>query len=146
MLLDPDNFHLAGRDLSGRFVVTSRDLQAALVAGAEKWEQHSSSAAHARSQGRSIPSDNALPVGKAHRCVPISRRLQLAAKAAHSAAVGFFNPSSAVVGVKETAHGLAILLDELTGVELGVDHHGVRRGVPEQRLDDVQRRVVVQMF
>jgi hypothetical protein len=31
----------------------------------------------------------------------------------------------AVVGVLETAHGLAILLDELTGVELGVNHHGV---------------------
>jgi len=31
--LDPDNFHLAGRDLSGRFTVTSRSHQAALVAG-----------------------------------------------------------------------------------------------------------------
>ena len=31
--LDPDNFHLAGRDLSGRFAVTSRSHQAALVAG-----------------------------------------------------------------------------------------------------------------
>src|SRR5260370_17132077 len=31
--LDPDNFHLAGRNLSGRFAVTSRSRQAALVAG-----------------------------------------------------------------------------------------------------------------
>jgi hypothetical protein len=31
--LDPDNFHLAGRDLSGRFAVTSRSHEAALVAG-----------------------------------------------------------------------------------------------------------------
>jgi hypothetical protein len=31
--LDPDNFHLAGRNLSGRFAVTSRGRQAALVAG-----------------------------------------------------------------------------------------------------------------
>jgi hypothetical protein len=31
--LDPDNFHLAGRDLSGRFAVISRSHQAALVAG-----------------------------------------------------------------------------------------------------------------
>src|SRR6266700_1132138 len=38
------------------------------------------------------------------------------------------------------------LLDELTGVELGVDHHGVRRGVPEQRLNNMHGRVVVQMF
>jgi hypothetical protein len=30
---DPDNFHLAGRDLSGRFVVISRSQQTALVAG-----------------------------------------------------------------------------------------------------------------
>ena len=31
--LDPDNLHLACRDLSGRFAVTSRSHQAALVAG-----------------------------------------------------------------------------------------------------------------
>src|SRR5713226_6040243 len=31
--LDPDNFHLAGRNLSGRFAVASRSHQAALVAG-----------------------------------------------------------------------------------------------------------------
>ena len=31
--LDPDNLHLAGGDLSGRFAVTSRSHQAALVAG-----------------------------------------------------------------------------------------------------------------
>jgi hypothetical protein len=43
-------------------------------------------------------------------------------------------------------HGLAILLDELTGIKLGVDHHGVGRGVTEQRLNDVHGRVVVQMF
>jgi hypothetical protein len=30
---DPDNFYLAGRDLSGRFAVTSRSHQAALVTG-----------------------------------------------------------------------------------------------------------------
>ena len=54
--------------------------------------------------------------------------------------------SFTIAGVIETAHGLAILLDELTGVELGVDHHGVRRGVTEQRLNDVHGRVVVQMF
>ena len=35
----------------------------------------------------------------------------------------------AVIGVIETAHGLAIILDELTGIKLGIDHHGVRRGV-----------------
>jgi len=52
----------------------------------------------------------------------------------------------AVIDVIETAHRLAILLDELTGVELGVDHHGVGRDVTKQRLDDVHRCVVVQMF
>jgi len=31
--LDPDNLHLAGRDLSGRFAVASRSHQAALGAG-----------------------------------------------------------------------------------------------------------------
>jgi hypothetical protein len=51
-----------------------------------------------------------------------------------------------VIGVIETAHGLAILLDELTGVELGVDHHGVRRGVPEKPLNNVHGRVVVEPF
>jgi hypothetical protein len=38
--------------------------------------------------------------------------------------------SFTVVGVMETAHGLSILRDELTGLELGVDHDGVGRGVP----------------
>jgi len=52
----------------------------------------------------------------------------------------------AVVGVIETAHGLAILLDEVTRIELGVDHHSVRRGVTEQRLNNVHGRVVVQVF
>jgi hypothetical protein len=33
LILDPDNFHLASRDLSGRFAVISRSHQAALVAG-----------------------------------------------------------------------------------------------------------------
>ena len=49
------------------------------------------------------------------------------------------------VGVAR-AHGLAVLVHERGGVELGVDHHGVRAGVPEQRLDHVDRRVVVQML
>src|SRR5437899_12955964 len=57
-----------------------------------------------------------------------------------------FQSVFAVVGVIETAHGLAILLDELTAVELGVDHSGVRRGVPERVLSDVHRRAVVQLF
>jgi hypothetical protein len=70
--------------------------------------------------------------------------LQLAAKAAHYTAVGL--TVFAVIGVIETAHGLAILLDELPGVELGVDHHGLGRGVTEQRLNNVHGRVVVQMF
>jgi hypothetical protein len=43
-------------------------------------------------------------------------------------------PFFAVVGVICTAPGLATLLDEQTGVELGVDHHRVGRGVTEQRL------------
>src|SRR5439155_1785535 len=55
-------------------------------------------------------------------------------------------PFVAVVGVIEAAYGLAVLLDELPGVELGVDHHGVGRGVTKQGLNDVHRRVVVQMF
>jgi hypothetical protein len=57
-----------------------------------------------------------------------------------------FQTVFSVISVIETAHGLAILLDELTGVELGIDHHGVGRGVTEQRLNNVHGRVVVQMF
>lgn len=52
----------------------------------------------------------------------------------------------AVVGVIETAHALAILLDEPTGVEFGVDHHGIGRSVTQQCLNDVHGRVVVQVF
>jgi hypothetical protein len=40
------------------------------------------------------PLGQCSPVGKAQRCVPVSPRLQLAAKAAYSSAVGFFSPSS----------------------------------------------------
>ena len=54
--------------------------------------------------------------------------------------------SFTVVGVVKTANGFAILLDELTRVELGVDHQGVGRGVIEQRLNNVHGRVVVQVF
>jgi hypothetical protein len=51
-----------------------------------------------------------------------------------------------IVGVVETTHGLAILFDQLAGVKLGVDHDGVERGVSEQGLNDVNGRVVVQVF
>ena len=59
---------------------------------------------------------------------------------------GVLQPVLAVVGVVETANGFAILLDELTRVEPGVDHHGVGRGVTEQSLNHVHGHVVVQMF
>jgi N-terminal domain of anti-restriction factor ArdC len=49
------------------------------------------------------------------------------------------------VGV-EAAHGLAVVGDELVGVELGVDHHRVDRGVPEQRLDHMDRGVGVEVL
>jgi hypothetical protein len=81
--LDPDNLHLAGGDLSGRFAVTSRSHQlrswlvsirrkigAALFLGC------------ACVQPRQInPFGQCSPVGKARRCVPMSRRLQLASLA-----------------------------------------------------------------
>ncbi len=44
------------------------------------------------------------------------------------------------------AHGSAVLVDEFVGVELGVDHDGVDGGVPEERLDDVDRGVGVEVF
>ena len=52
-------------------------------------------------------------------CVPMSRIEQLALKAAHSWA---------------------------GRVKLDVDHHGIERGVTEQRLDDVDGRVVVEVL
>jgi hypothetical protein len=58
-------------------------------------------------------------VGKAQKCVPMSRRLQLAEKATQSSMVGFFNPFL-VISVVETGDRLAILLDKLARVELGI--------------------------
>src|SRR5271165_4010883 len=146
--LDSDNLHLAGRDLSGRFAVTSRSEQAALVAG-----QHASKnrdrtflwlrvrAAKADQSLRTMLSSGQGAEMRAHIAQVAARR-----EGGPFLCGRVFQSVFAVVGVIETAHGLAIPLDELTGVELGIDHHGVRRGVTEQRLNDVHGRVVVQMF
>jgi hypothetical protein len=75
----------------------------------------------------------------------MSRRLQLRENCCHSASVGARSVRAVEVGVGG-AHGLAVLLDEPVGVELGVDHDRVGRGVAEQRLDDVHRRVVVEVL
>src|SRR6266567_5903596 len=126
--LDPDNFYLAGRDLSGRFAVTSRSHQAALMAG-----KHASKDRHRtllRLSMRTAEADQSLramlPGGQSAKV-----RAHIAQIAAGREGRPFrrsrvLQPFFAVVGVIEAAHGLAILLDELTGVELGVDHHGVR--------------------
>ena len=112
---------------------------------AERSAPHFSSAAHAHSQGRSIPSGNALRWARRRGACPYRagcsspRRPPIPPRSV-------FQFVFAVVGVIETANGLAILLDELTGVELGVNHHGIGRGVTEQRLNNVHGRVVVQML
>src|SRR5258708_19395303 len=65
---DPDNFHLAGRDLSGRFAVTSRSHQAALVAG-----QHAPKDPHRtflRLRIRTAKADQSLPTLPPHRHGP----------------------------------------------------------------------------
>jgi hypothetical protein len=49
----------------------------------------------------------------------MSRRLQLAEKATQSSMVGFFNPFL-VISVVVTGDRLAILLDKLARVELGI--------------------------
>src|SRR6266478_46194 len=92
----PDNLHLACRDLASRFAMTS--CASRLRSWPASMRQKIGTAllfGCACAQPRQInPFGQCSLVGKAHRCVPISRRLQLAAKAAHSVAVGFFNPSS----------------------------------------------------
>ena len=60
----------------------------------ERPARHFSSAERGCSRGRPNVLGQCSPVGNAQRCVPMSRRLQLAAKAAHSSLVGFFRPSS----------------------------------------------------
>src|SRR6266436_5228871 len=59
---------------------------------------------------------------------------------------GVLESSLSVVSVVEATHGLAILFDQLAGVKLGINHDGVERGVSEQGLDDVDGRVIVQVF
>ena len=128
--------------------MTSRSHQAALVTG-----QHASKDRHRtflRLRMRAAKADQSLRTMLSRR-QGAEVRAHIAQVAARREGRPFFGGRIlqsvfAVVGVIETAHGLAILLDELTGVELGIDHHGVRRGVTEQRLNDVHRRVVVQMF
>ena len=145
--LDPDNLHLAGRDLPGRFAVTSRSQQAALVAG-----KHTPKDRHRtflRLRMRTAEADQSLQamLSGGQSAEVSSHIAQVAARRKGSPFFGsrILQSVFAVVGVIKTANGLAILLDELTGVELGVDHHGVGRGMAEQRLN-VCGRVVVQMF
>ena len=52
----------------------------------------------------------------------------------------------AIVGVVKSADRLAILLDKLAWIQLGVDHDGVERSMSEECLDHVDWSVVVQVF
>ena len=78
--------------------------------------------------------------------VPMSRSEQLAEKAAHSWAVGVAECVGAVEGAVDAEHRPSVAVDEFGRVELGVDHDGVDAGVAEQRLDDVDGCVVVEVF
>jgi hypothetical protein len=51
-----------------------------------------------------------------------------------------------VVSVIQTADRLPVLFDQSRGIELGVNHDGIRGGMAEQCLDDMHGRIVVQMF
>src|ERR1700733_13485505 len=55
-------------------------------------------------------------------------------------------PIVAVVRVVQTADPLPVLFDQSRGIELGIDHDGIRGGMAEQCLDDMDGRIVVQMF
>ena len=52
----------------------------------------------------------------------------------------------AVVRVVQTADRLPVLFDQSGGIELGVNHDGIRGGMAEQCLDDMHGGIVVQMF
>ena len=52
----------------------------------------------------------------------------------------------AIMRVEEAPDGLAILLNERSRIELGIDHHCVERCVTEEGLNNVHGRVVIQMF
>ena len=53
---------------------------------------------------------------------------------------------SAIVGVVKAADSLAVLLNQLAWIQLGIDHDGVDRSMSEEGLDHVDWSVVVQMF
>src|SRR5260370_15354311 len=123
--LDPENFHLAGRNLSGRFAVTSRSRQAALVAGEHAPRDRSRTflrlrmrTAKADQSLRTMLSSGQGAQVRAHIAQVTARREGCPFRRGR-----VFQTVFAVVGVIETAHGLAILLDKLTGIELGIDHH-----------------------
>jgi hypothetical protein len=59
---------------------------------------------------------------------------------------GVLEAIRAVVGVVKAAHSLAILLDKLARIQLGVDHDGVDRSMSEESLNYVDWSVVVQVF
>src|ERR1700676_4590308 len=113
--LDPDNFHLARCDLSGRFAVASRSHQAALVAC-----QHAPKDRHRtflRLRMRTAEADQSLRTmlsggQSAQVCGHIA---QVAARREGGPFVcgRVFQTVFSVVGVIETAHGLAILLNEV---------------------------------
>ena len=59
---------------------------------------------------------------------------------------GVLDAICAIVGVVKAAHSLAILLDKLARIQLGVDHDGVDRSMSEESLNYVDWCVVVQVF
>lgn len=99
---------------------------------------------------------NASQTDEASRAVLASgKRAQVRAHVSHAATCGKRVPlilgwiSQRVLSIEVCVAApdrLAVSLDQLVRVELGVDHDRVNRGVAEQRLDDVDRRVVVEML
>jgi hypothetical protein len=107
--LYPHKLQFASRDLPRWLAMAACGVQATLMTG-----EHPSKDRQALFFGcawvqprQTKPPGQCSPVGNAHRCVPMSRRLQLAAKAAYSRVLQTVFTAVCVV---EIANGLAILL------------------------------------
>jgi hypothetical protein len=145
---DALHLQLAGGDLPGGLTDSARAVQRGLVTAQHPLEDRGGTLLGLRrAAAQANQAQRALLAGRERTQVGAHvAQLQALREALPLVGVG----GAEAVGAMEVqvggAAGLAVLVDQRGRVELGVDHHGVRRGVPEQRLDDVDRRVVVQVL
>jgi N-terminal domain of anti-restriction factor ArdC len=145
---DPFDFQLPGGDLPGRLADLAGLVQGAGVAG-----EHPPESGCGALLGLGVPAAKADQPARA--VLAGGQGADVGAHVAQRASGGergpflrggSCRPLLAVDVAVQAAHRRPVVLDQLGRVQLGVDHHRVDGGVPEQGLDDVHRGVGVEVL